>query len=693
MSPTTEPAQAVDGHEGKVPARPSRWPLEPLIWSCAFAALLAWAVYRLELFPLSTTLLMDDGATSLPRAFFTVDHPFHTARAELIRSAWISFDTVRWVASHQGGYPAEFFPFGLPGAAALVSIISFGSISIETAWATTLVVIFLLPGLAYFLLGRQDNLNPGVALIALAGQIAIASDWTHGGFTELVEWGLATNVAGATFALLSIPLLAHVTETRSLRANAASALLISLCAVSNPRSLIAVSIIAIALLIHALITGTWRRDLPPLAIAAALSAGLAAPVIVPLLWYSDFYFFLSYQEYAGVEEYWRATIDAVTWPVLVLAAVGAALAFASRAHRATRVTAVALVLYMGVTAVAAAAPALRELIPQLELPRLMPFQRFGLIYLAAYGTVDVLRRLTPLAGRLATARNLVVAAATSLALILVFATHVGPFAAQEQGLREVPRTEGADGVELVQFRDAISLADSTAPEHTAILVIGSRLSWHEQLWAPMTAEDRRFYYNDWLWYWHQRHDGPYDYRVGHYYPNPSEALSEEYLAKHGIGAVVVTDIADRSTGANVREAARMSDGLEPAGSSGAWDVYTVEDSVTLATLDGQGADSIDVSEDGETITLIFADADPGTVLVRQNWFPRWTAEVNGSRVPVTRTENGYMEIDAGGGDIDVELTYALTPMDAIARVVAMASALVIVAFLVAPRPIRRWARL
>ncbi len=667
--------------------KPSLW-----LWVTAFAALIAYVVIRIDLFPLTSQVTFGDRQISLPRAFFTVDHPFHTARAELLRSSWASLDTVRWVASHQGGYPAEFYPFGVQGVAAALSLISFGTLSVESAWAITIVAIFLLPGLAFLLISREDALSPAVALVALAGQIAIASDWTHGGYTELVEWGLATNVAGATYALVALPLLVRAVQKGSPRWAALAGACISLCAVSNPRSLIAIAVIAVAVLLGFALDGHVRRAALVVGSVAVLSAGLAAPVLAPLVRYRDLYFFLSYQEYAGVGGYWHATVDAVTWPILLLAATGVVLAFLRREHRATRIAAIAVVLYIAITALAAASPALRELVPQLELPRLMPFQRFLLLYLAAFGVLEGVRRAIPLANGRAVARDLAVATAISVSLVVVFATGAGPFSSLEQGLRAVPRSEGADGAELVAFREAIDEADSIAPEGTAVLVLGSRLSWHEQLWAPMEAPNRRFYDNDWLWYWHTRHAGPYDYHEGHFYPDPSQALTDKYLATHGIGAVVVTDLADRTTGASVRDAAMQSDLLESSDTFGAWDVYRVRADESLATLGDVPADAVTVSADAEQITATFDDAASGTVLVRQNWFPRWEAEVNGKPVPITRADNGYMEIPVDGGDVTVELDYAVTMMDTIARLVAIASIVAAIAAVLAPTPMARWAR-
>ncbi len=660
-------------------------------WLAIALVLTVWAVWHLDVFPLAARLPVDGGG-EFPRAWFTVDHPFHTARADLIRVAWSSFDTVRWVASHHGGYPAEFFPFGLPAVAAGMSILSVGTLSIEQAWALAIVAIFLLPAIGYWLLGRQDRLTPAVALIAFAGHVAIASSWTDGGFTELVEWGLATNVAGATLALIALPLMYDAVSRGSPRMVAAAAVVIALCAATNPRSLIAVSASALVVLLVADSRQPLRRRIAVLSAIAVLAASLAAPILVPLLRYNDLYFFLSYQEYGSLAEYWHDSVDTVTWPILALALSGGILAFRRRGNAGPRIAALTLLIYTLVTAIGVSSASVRELIPQLELPRLMPFQRFLTIYLAAYAVVVVGRYLARVPSRVGRARDAALAVAASLAVVLVFASDFGPFPIAEQGVRPVPKTDSANAVELVDFRSAIARADEVAAPNTAILVIGSRLSWHEQLWAPIEAPDRRFYYNDWLWYWHALHKGPYDYRMGHYYPDPSKALEAVYLEMHGIGAVVITDTQDRTTGANARVVASQAAHLDVVDTIGAWDVMTVQDPVPLASLNGVAPDSIGVSEDGETVTLGFADRLPGTVIVRQNWFPRWEATIDGRPVAVDRAPNGYMQIETDGGSFELRVTYAVVRTDTAARLATVVSAIAIAILLVAPRPTRRWAR-
>ncbi|HEV2128888.1 MAG TPA: hypothetical protein VGR22_09745 [Thermomicrobiales bacterium] len=654
----------------------------PALWVVMFATLAGWVIWRLELFPLAQRVLIDGTSISEPRAFFTVDHPFHTARASLIARSWEEFEALRWVGSHQGGYPAEFFPFGVPAVAALIALLTGGVLEIASAWAVTVAALFLLPAVGYLLFGRHDRLSPAFAFVASAGHVTIASDWTHGGYSELVEWGLATNAAGATYALLALPLLLSAARPDGVRWIPVAAVVITLCMVSNPRSLIAVAVGAIAVIAQRSLVGDRRQAILRVGAVAVLAIGLSAPVILPLLRYSDLYFFLSYQEYDSAGEFLAATVDSVTWPVLVAAVAGSALAFRRSEHRSTQAAAIALAFYVALTALAAALPELRQLIPQLELPRLMPFQRLLTLWLAAYGIMRLVSCI-PVGKR--TWRDAGAAMAVAAVLAVIFTTSLGPFVPDAHGLREVPRIEGEEAVELIQFREAIEEADAVALPDAAILVLGSRLSWHEQLWAPMVTEGRRFLYNDWLWYWHRLHEGPYDYRGGHFYPNPGDALEPEYLATHGIGAVVVMDVGDASL-----RASRSPD-LEPVSTIGAWDVYQVTSPTGIATLDGAAPDSVAVSDDFERIIVAFEDADPGTLFVHQNWFPRWGATANGESVPVDRGESGYIAVPImEGGAVEIELTYNVTTLDAIARGVAVASG--VVALFLILRPISRWAR-
>lgn len=656
-----------------------------------FFAVVAYVIFRIDVLPLTTDVLVDGVPIDVPRMYFTVDHPFHIARSHLIADAWRSLESVRWVASHQGGYPAEFFPFGVPGIVAALHFLTLSTLSIESAYMIAVVGLYLLPGVSYWLMTRADRVSPGAALLAFTGHVAIASTWLQGGYNELIEWGLVTNAAGSLFALLALPILTVAVQQARFRWGLLAGVCIALSVYSNPRSLIAVMVVAVALLIHAMLFSPPPRSaLVRLAAVGALSIAVCAPVVFPLLRYSDLYFFLHYQAYESVGAFVEASVDTVTLPIAVLTLAGCVLPFLNTTHRVSQVVAIAFVVYASLTALATGLPLIQELIPQLELPRLMPFQRLLMLYLAGYATVDIAKRA---AGRLDRFGIPQLAAAITVAgMFVVFTTGVGPRTLEEQALRPIPRVEGAAAIELASMRRAVEHADAVAPADTAILVLGGSLSWHEQLWAPIWS-DRRFYYDDWLWYWHRLHEGPYDYRAGHYYPNPTDTLDSAYLGTHGIGAVVVTNAPDDAGGGNARVVASEAEQLRREGTFGRWDVYAVTDATPLATLNGASPEQREISEDRERITLSFADAEAGRILVRQNWFPRWSATIDGEPVDVERAANGYIEIPTNGGDIDVELTYGITAKDWVARVLTVVASVVIVVGLIAgATPIRRLAR-
>ena len=161
-------------------------------------------------------------------------------------------------------------------------------------------------------------------------------------------------------------------------------------------------------------------------------------------------------------------------------------------------------------------------------------------------------------------------------------------------------------------------------------MLGSALSWHQQLWAPLWTT-RPLFYDNWLWYWHPDHVGTpgYAFRAGHHYPDPERTLERSYLARHGIGAVVVTGPA--------RETAATSPLLRPV-REGVYDVYSVIDPVTAVTFGDQNAASLEL--DNRRIEAV--SAKPGTpVIARVNWYPRWEATGDASRAGIERLSDGY----------------------------------------------------
>jgi hypothetical protein len=214
---------------------------------------------------------------------------------------------------------------------------------------------------------------------------------------------------------------------------------------------------------------------------------------------------------------------------------------------------------------------------------------------------------------------------------------------------------------------AVRVADEAAAPGTAILVLGSALSWHQQLWAPLWTA-RPLYYDNWLWYWHPNHAGTpgYHFLSGHHYPDQERTLEPDYLNAHGIGAIVVTG--------PVRSVAADSPLLEPL-RSGVYDAYAVRDPVTTVSFGNEDAALLDFRQ--QQIDAV-AETPGEPVIARVNWFPRWEARAGDRPVPVRRVENGYLAADPGDPVGAAQFTYRVQSLDWAARFLALAGLAAIV---------------
>jgi hypothetical protein len=380
--------------------------------------------------------------------------------------------------------------------------------------------------------------------------------------------------------------------------------------------------------------------------------------------FRDLYTFVQYSGYTGFIDYAVTSANAVTWPVLALGLLGLIIGLLARQRRATASVAVVLVLYLVLTATLVVVPAAAGLVPQLEPTRLMPLQRFLTLYLAAVGFWVLLSQgistILPRRGWLAPA----LAAGAAAAILLVQTRSLsGP--ALDPAWAGIPavslypvsmsaRPEQAD------LKEAIQAGDAAAPAGTALLVLGSALSWHQQLWAPLWTT-RPLYYDNWLWYWHADHMGTpgYSFPAGHHYPDPEHTLEHAYLARHGIGAVVVTG--------PTRETAARSPLLRKV-REGVYDVYAVMDPVTTVTFGEQNAAS--VKFDNRRIEA-GSERSETAATVRANWYPRWKAIGGAGRADVERLSDGYIGIASGDPLSRVELVYSVQPLDWAARVLSL----------------------
>jgi hypothetical protein len=651
------------------------------VWVGLMIALAVWTAGRIGLFAFWGEVPLAGEIVRLPNGFAGVDHPFHAIRAETLRRALADGHLLRWVGHHQGGYPVEFYPLGVAWLEVGLWGLLLGTLPMVVVHKLTVGLIFLVPGLAFALMARRDGWPLGVALSAFAAHVAVAGGWEHGGYTELVQWGLVTNVAAAVALLFVLLWLTAYLDAGRGRHAAGAALAAGFAILTNPRSLIALAVVGVGVWVAivtrpgggsvGLATATRR-----LALVGAAAAALAAPELAALLRYADLYEFVHYEFYEGTADYLANAVRAVSWPVFALGLVGVVAARWLPARTATRAAAVTLPLYGVVTLLFALRSEVAALAPQLEATRLMPFQRLLTIYLAAVALHVGLGWLARRVGRFG---GIVVDAAPLLAVAGLLVAFVAPAggAAPEPALPPVPGRGLYPVVDTVapaqaDFRAAIEAADAAAPTGTALLVLGSGLSWHQRLWAPLWT-DRSFFYDNWLWYWQPRHAGPpgYDFANGHSYPAPWLALDPTYLARHGIGGVAVTGEA--------KPYAEIAGGLRPV-RAGLYDAYVVDEPTTIVTFDGTNAASVAV--DGGRIVATGA-SEGGEALIRQNWFPRWKATVNGASALVTRRDDGYMSVPIPAGHVRLELVYGADGIDWLARSVSALGAAAIGVLLVA----------
>lgn len=619
-------------------------------------ALGLWAWYRLDLLRPYVDVVGPDGTVSRrPNALATVDHPWHTARFSLLLDALRDGHPLRWVASHQGGFPVEFNPVGSAVVDLLVWAVTLGRLPVVLVHSYAVGVVFLLPLVGFLGLARVCRLSPWVAVLAGALHLCVRGWWWSGGSMELVEWGLVTNVAAATFLLLCVPLVVRLMGGWSRWAAAGLAALLSLTMLTNPRSFIAIVAVGVAVCASTL----WHGDVVPvgrrLVVPTALALGLTAPLLVSLLRYSHLYYFVEYSGYAGFGDWVDSSIQAVSSPVAVASVIGLVVCLRPSAPREAQLVGLTLVAYAAMTVWLVEVSWPGGLADQLETTRLMPFQRLLTIAVAGLGAGLILERLSARA----TLRDGVLAVLTAAVAVLYVAA---PPSFVPQGDRGLVRIGTYADVPATEYEAAIHVAERESDPRTAILILGETTYWHDDLLAP-TLSDRRFFYDDWLWYWQREHVGDYDPETEHAYPRPATALDPAFLATHGIGAIVIRG--------EPTTAARQSDWLTQR-SAGVFDVFTVNQPTTLATIDGQPMETVE--DDGTTLDLRTNGAS-GRLVVRTNWFPRWEASVDGEAVPLTHRPDGYLEVEVPQGAESVRLTYAVTRLDWLARAMAVAAAL------------------
>ncbi|MDQ2682816.1 MAG: hypothetical protein M3Y37_04755 [Chloroflexota bacterium] len=642
--------------------------LAPLI---AALILLVWAWRKLGFFTLQQTVSGPDGTpVRMPNALATVDHPFHAARFSVFLDAVRNGGVPRWVMGYQGGYPSEFYPFGSAVLDLIVWALSLGQLSLPMVHTWSVAVTFGLPVLGLLLLVHFAGLNLWAGVAAAAAHLCVRGWWWSGGSYELVEWGLITNVLAAAQVFLILVLAGGVLAGRSVRLFAPIALLTGWAIWTNPRSGIALLTVAVAIAIVVLIEradGSAIRRLVVLAVPFLLGIGFAAPLVASLIRYNSLYFFVHYSGYEDIGAWWDSSKQAVSSPVLAAAVVGLVAVFTLPSTPMERLLSWTTIVYLLMTAWLVRVDWPGGWVEQLETTRLMPFQRLLMLALAGVA----LGKVASLVGSRWPEFALIgVTCAVPLAYVIQPPSWVPE---SDRGLVRIG-TMAEPGI--ADLRVAVKEGDRVAPAGTAMLILGTTRYWHDHKWAELWT-DRQLFFDDWLWWWQREHVGVYDPEIEHSYPIDSTALDAEFLRIHGIGVVVVTGQAAGP--------ARGLDYLTPV-RTGTYDVYLVNDYRTTATIDEQPLVA-EISR--ENVVVPNLPAEGGTILLRVNWFARWTASAEGADLPVVHRPDGYMEVAVPPGVSAVTFTYARTSLDWAMLLLALGSGLLVLGLAVRPPNVLR----
>ncbi|HEU5432512.1 MAG TPA: hypothetical protein VFU81_12665, partial [Thermomicrobiales bacterium] len=339
--------------------------------------------------------------------------------------------------------------------------------------------VLLAPVVPFALLARRDGLPLVVPLLAIVAHAALPGGWYGGGYTELVEWGLVTNVGAAVALLFAFAWSLSWVEDGNLAALAGAGLAGGLSLVTNPRSFLAFGASGLGILIASRLGAndraapSWRVIIARLVAAGALMGLLAAPELMSLARFSRLYTFVQYSGYAGPADFARAAADSLTWPVVLLGLGGGVIAVATPRWPAGRAAFATGLVYAAGTLLFTESSPVRGLVPQLEATRLMPFQRLLTVYLAAVAVWAICSFATRRIGAGRGSAEGVVAVVA--ALLLVWQVRPGWNVVPDPADPAIPArglypVEHSAQPQQASLEAAVGAADAAAPPGTAILV-------------------------------------------------------------------------------------------------------------------------------------------------------------------------------------------------------------------------------
>ncbi|MEZ4500670.1 MAG: hypothetical protein R2839_11485 [Thermomicrobiales bacterium] len=660
-----------------------------LVWLVAFLVFAVWTFWRFGGFDLWATVTLPDGSSvRFPDTFATVDHPFHATRAETLRQSLADGHLLRWIGNHQGGYPVEFYPLGAAWMEVVVWGLALGALPIMAIHKLVVIGVYLLPVAGFAVLARFGRLPWSIPVLAIVIHVGVRGWWWSGGSMELLEWGLLTNVASAALLPLVLGLHRFWLRDHHRWAVAAAASVAAIAIYTNVRTVLPLAAILAGCGLAAWLESRSGNEVLSIAVSSAAVVGLtvllAAPLVIALIRFSDLYVFVRYSSYADLGDYWQSSLQAVSTPVMVLAIAGGIMALRSRRDDGATTVLIVLAVYVAGTSLVVLSKSAADLVSQLEATRLMPFQRLLVIYLAAYGVWAMIGYLLDLVFRPesdavmpadAGGRPILLDTFMAATVLLFLAGYVGGWL---PGIPASDRTTSdlvtTGNTAFAELREQVELADQTAEPGTAILVLGNVISWHDQLWSPQWS-DRRFFYDDWLWYWQTDHYGAYDPLTSHAYDQDASTLTSEYLSRHGIGAVIVTGEA--------ADAARTSPLLQLV-REGRWSLYLVASPVTIVTTGEINLSAVEIT--GQQIVGV-ADQPSTEFAIRHNWFPRWSATVDGQPATISKTDDGSMRVEAGQPGETVKVSYRVDGWDWLGRLALLVGVLIAIGLFVPRFPI------